>query len=92
MCQEIDFSANPLDIRDATNPCLVHRDAQVLAKSANDLVNAAERAIIERVIARGNSQGVHISAHLKHFDDEVMATARRVLENDRIGPEFWLEQ
>lgn len=78
--QEIDVSATSLDTGDATNLLLLHRGAQVLAKSANNLVNAAKRAILERVIARG-LQGDHTSALLKHFDDEIMAIARRVFES-----------
>lgn len=80
--QEIDPSAKTLDTIDSTNLRLLRRDAQTLAKSANDLVNAAERAIVKCVIARGDAQGGHTPALLRHFDDEIIAIARRVLESE----------
>ena len=77
-CQSNNASING----DAVYVFQLRRDAKRLAESTKTLVDAAERVMVDRITELGKPFENPIPALLEHFDTEIMAIARTVLDSD----------
>ncbi|CAG9990130.1 unnamed protein product [Clonostachys byssicola] len=62
---------------------LMHRKVEELADAANDLIQAMEQSIYERVILLGGERGPGTDELLEYFDQQIMENVRNVLLSSR---------